>query len=695
MRIQLREHRRALHLALALAWLVTLALPLRPAQSAETSPAATQDDEIIYIDSSGVIKVIDPNVPAGSQQIKWQSPDSGWLDIATGDFDNDGDQEIVAIASNKLTVFDPVYPNTAGDADGEIDLVPWKRLYEQPLPGVPNIIGAGNMDQNVAGDEIIVGFAVNEGAITYRLQVLKTTNGKGTAWTTHLDQGYGAPWKFVAVGNINNAGSDDVVLIRDVDYRVDAREVDNNLNLIFSRAGNSLFTYVHAAIGQMYAGGTGEVAIARTFQGTAESPSLLIYQFKNNQWLIEETDQNDDSLHFFPHPKFLFMADVNGNGDDELFWLRDVPSSASSPRLFMINRGSDTLPEFKADLDSDNGYKVGAAGDVDGDGKDEVLVMRNNRIRNFYAPETGDANLSTDYSNLSTNSKSLRVANLDGDGFSAGPRFQADPNPIDLELKAGTAFPSTIGVELKNVGSGGSIPFTASKVGTADWFTFSVGGTTTPATIFINSIDATNLTPGEYTGRIRITSTNTNVQNAPYDIVINLTVTPADFTVTPLSVGLISMSPFTATVTETVSIQGLSGLVYSAAILDMPSFSAARKALGQTPQFGYISPEGELVLRNSLGEEFSVALPAVSPSATGAKSWPSGVAWAGAASAGNTVPDSIVISGDPTQVSGSSAEAMLVIIADERAGDTAENAVFVPVRLLKAAGQIYLPYLRR
>ncbi len=177
---------------------------------------------------------------------------------------------------------------------------------------------------------------------------------------------------------------------------------------------------------------------------------------------------------------------------------------------------------------------------------------------------------------------------------------------------------------------------------------------------------------------------------------INLTVTPADFTVTPLSVGLISTSPFTATVTETVSIQGLSGLVYSAAILDMPSFTAARKALGQTPQFGYIDEDGELVLRNSLGEEFQVALPAaVSPAASSAQSWPSGVAWASAASAGNTVPDDIVISGDPTQVSGTSAEAMLVIIADERAGDTAENAVFVPINLLKAAGQIFLPYVRQ
>ncbi len=681
-----------LNITLIIALLAGLILPLANARVSEAAPVATGDDEIIYIDTTGFIRVIDPNVPAGQQEIKWASPEGGWLDFATGDFNNDGDQEIVAITTNKLTIFDPVYRSTAGDADGEFDLVPWKRLYEQALPGRPNLIDAGNMDQNVAGDEIIVGYDVNEGTVKYRLEVLKTTDGKGTAWTTHLNPGYGAPWKFVTVGNINNVGSDDLVLIRDADWRVDAREVDNNLNLIFNRSGNSLFTYVHAAVGQMYAGGTGEVAIARTFAGTDQSPSVLIYQFKNNQWQIE-TSPNDDSLNYYPHPSFLFMADINGNGDDELILLRSVPAGAQSSRMFMVNRGSDQLPKFVSRLDSDNGYKVGAGGDVDGDGKDEVVIMRNNTIRNFYAPESGNAALFTDYPKA-TNSKSLRLADLDGSGYTAGPRFNASPDTINITLKAGTANPNTISVDLTNTGSGGSIPFTATNEGNSPWFTFSVGGASTPATIFINNIDATNLTPGSYTGRIRITSSNTSVLNQPYYITINLTVTPADFFVTPSTLGFVSLGDHSQIISQTVTINGLPGLKFSAAILDLPTINAAQQALGGMPGFGYITDAGEIVLSNNLGETFTAQLaqPDRGLLSAAATSWPSGVPWATAESTGNAIPDTLTVTVSPTLSSSAADTAVLVIIADERAGDTAENAVFVPLSLLKASGQIFLPF---
>ena len=103
-----------------------LLLPSSPNQIALAEPTANPDDEIIYIDASNTIRVIDPNVAAGTQEILWSSPDNIWFDFAAGDFNNDGDQEIVAIGGGKLTVFDPVVRDGSISPDGEYNLVPWK-----------------------------------------------------------------------------------------------------------------------------------------------------------------------------------------------------------------------------------------------------------------------------------------------------------------------------------------------------------------------------------------------------------------------------------------------------------------------------------------------------------------------------------------------------------------------------------------
>src|SRR3712207_466402 len=85
-----------------------------PAASAPVAAAPSQDpdEEIVYIDADGVIRVLDTRVTGGNPEIKWFSPDSSWRDFALGDVNNDGDQEIVAIGGGrddgKLAVFDPV-----------------------------------------------------------------------------------------------------------------------------------------------------------------------------------------------------------------------------------------------------------------------------------------------------------------------------------------------------------------------------------------------------------------------------------------------------------------------------------------------------------------------------------------------------------------------------------------------------------
>lgn len=686
--------------------LLSMLLPAGATQPALAEPAATTDDEIIYIDSSNKIKVIDPNFADGNQQIQWESPDNIWFDLATGDFNNDGDKEIVAIGGGKLTVFDPVVRDGSISPDGDFNLVPWKRLHERALNNA-DIIAAGNLDSGAPGDEIVVGYNVSEpNGINYRIDVLKTADG-GRNWTVHLSRGFGAKWTYIAVGNLNNSGSDDLLLGRNTsgDSRVEAHEVDNGFALIFERVDSTLFTQRDGAIGQVYGGGTGEAVLLRSFGGTSEAAVLLIYQFINGGWtIVEDTNnpQTDDSAHFFPHPFDVAVGDVNGSGDDEIIWLREAPSgNTTTARLVVMNRGSDSQPTFETPLDSDNGYRVLAVGDPDGDGRKEIGVMRDNRIRVFSSVESGNTGLFDDTGNIGTNRRTLKMANLDGEGYKAGARFSASPTSLSETLQAGIVKSGTQLIQLTNVGSGGNLPISVSKESGAEWFSFSVADpASTPASIFITQFDASKLAPGVYTDRLKVTSTNTNVLNQPFYIPIQLTVTEASFSINPTSFGLVSPKTQPMTTTTGVTVNGLPGLTFTAAVMSKPEFGAATAALGMEPTRARYSESGALVLGNG-SREFTTSLSRdlqggdQNSRAAATSNWPSGIAGITASSGSTTVQETITVAMSPTLMTTDVAHGVLLVLADERAGafpDNLKTASFVAIR---SEPPVYAPVVRR
>ena len=678
--------------------LLSMLLPGRADQVVLAEPGATADDEIIYIDSGNFIRVIDPNVAAGTQQIQWSSPDNGWYDFAAGDFNNDGDKEIVAIGSGKLTVFDPVLRDGAITPDGEYNLVPWVRLHERALNGA-DIIGAGNLDQNAPGDEIMVGYNVSEAnGNKYRVDVLKTGDG-GRTWTTHLSQGFGAKWTYIKVGNIDNQGSDDLLLGRTTsgDSLVEAHQVDNNFATILSRGDSTLFTQRDGAIGQVYAGGTGEFVLLRTFSGTTEVPNMLLYQYVNGHWPpIDDPNNEIEKFTNFPHPFKVVTGDVNGNGDDEIIWLREVPANSGFKHLVMVNRGTDTLPEFEMLLDADNGYRALAMGDPDGDGRKELAAMRNNRIRYFYAVESGNTALFTDYDGIATNSRSLQMANLDGTGYTAGARFSASPTSLSRTLEAGTVKIENLSIQLSNVGSGGSLPIAVVKESGSIWFNFSLGASTTPASIFVTQFDASTLTPGTYRDRLVVTSTNTNVLNQPFYIPIELIVTEASFSLNPTSFSVVMPLSEPVTRTHDIEVKGLPGLTFSAAIISQPEYNAATHALGAQPTSARFAESGSLIL-GSDSQEFTTSLTRSTQSsrATAATDWPSGVPGATASSAGTIAPDKITVTVSSTQMTGDVAYGVLLVLADERAGSFPDNLKSSEFLLLRTDIAAYLPVISR
>jgi len=64
------------------------------------SSQATRDlnEEIVYIDRAGFLRVLDfmPGT-VDAPRIEWYSPEGGYLNLALGDVNDDGYQEIIAI----------------------------------------------------------------------------------------------------------------------------------------------------------------------------------------------------------------------------------------------------------------------------------------------------------------------------------------------------------------------------------------------------------------------------------------------------------------------------------------------------------------------------------------------------------------------------------------------------------------------
>ena len=105
-----------MHRSFAWVMLAILALMLAPfagvpgvpasvAQADTTAPTdAPLDDEIIVITSTYQLRVDDPTTPTGYKPATWSSAsvpgwESGWTVVAAGDFNGDGDAELVAARS--------------------------------------------------------------------------------------------------------------------------------------------------------------------------------------------------------------------------------------------------------------------------------------------------------------------------------------------------------------------------------------------------------------------------------------------------------------------------------------------------------------------------------------------------------------------------------------------------------------------
>ncbi len=485
--------------------------------SAQAQSGADKSDEIVYIDSNGFIRVLDPYQSENSPVVQWRSPDGGWYDAALGDFNADGDAEIAAVGASvgpdgiettRLAIFDPVVASGEVNSDQRINGIPWTTLYTETLPGPAEnpfgiAVGKFSPDEVPSGvtDGIVIGAVLPDAGddelTPSRVTLLSATSSDGRSWETRFTRDFRNEWALIRAGNINNTGLDEVVLVDEglsslAAYRINNGMSDEDrifLNASESRKWNDAI--VAASWEQM-----NQLIGARSVP--IELPAFLIFQYQNadDEWI----DLFGES--FAPPPLRLFAADINASGDDEIFILRDVPSDNTvQPRLFMRHLGFDVVNPFEAMLDPDNGYKEGAGGDIYGDdgGKDEIVVIRDNFIRIYTEPELNQNFL---LFGRTTNLRTVEVGDLDAIGFVPQPAFKASPDSLS-ETMAQDEVLGPLTIELTDVVSDTEIPFTYSIQGNPDWITVDASSDRTPATFQVY-LDATKLQEGAYTTAIEI-----------------------------------------------------------------------------------------------------------------------------------------------------------------------------------------------
>ncbi len=477
------------------------------AQSPQT-PTVGADDELAYIDPAGFINIVDPQ-SAGAAPF-YRSPTGGYIDMVSLDVNGDGVEELIAITTTTAKL---LVPANAGGTPPQFD---------RSITGAHYVsVSAGDFIPGDGGrDEIVLQYTDN---VNYTVQIYDG-NDAGTAWNLVYNKPFGAAWIRIAGGDIDGYEGDELIMMRNGtsahhDRRIIIEQYVNNAwTTLFEQSYN--FPWLDLAIGNTHLNNGNIDEIVTTRGGVhAQLSSFLIFQYYNGK--LE--DAPDGNGKYYPYFIDIAVGDINNSGDDEVFLIRD-PESDNGISLLGRNWGADAMKDpWELSLGRD--LKRVEMGDVDGDGKDEVVVARYNSYRVYWSPDIDFNNSGDIYINL-RNPVVIQLGDFDGSGANP-PKMHVSPLALGFTMTRGDDPPPSQTFEVTNIGGG--IISNVHVDTRSNWLEVSPFDAAAPATFTVRLKDVVStMAPGTYDAVITVTGTSPNgqVNNGQQTVNVRLTITP-------------------------------------------------------------------------------------------------------------------------------------------------------------------------
>jgi hypothetical protein len=532
-------------------------VPAGTAHAETAAPTAAADDEIIVITSAGVVRVDDPTTPTGPKTSIWTSAselgwETSWTVVAAGDFNGDGDAELVAArntaSGSYVKVFDPVVQPGRTKVNYSVNLGSGNTV---------RFLVTGDFDAD-GKDEFAVMHYVSGGA-----RLVWYDGGANAAegdWTQQNSASYVAMFQDMSTGDFNNDGADDLVLVRN---KVLTTTNMQTLSTIAERTDSPLSWYAVAGgnLDKSTSAPGDEIAASRDFFDNYQT--MVPYKYVSNKL---EVLKDNTAWSYNPPMPSISNGDLNGDGDDEVVLLRD-PLVAKASLLMVNPAGAPMSYSFEqATGYGSSAFRIVRTGDTDGDGKDEIVILKGDRYRIYTDPDVGSQATETTGSFYAPSSSVtgyvsnlpyMTLANVDG--VASGPTLSVTPASLSYSLDYGAVSPIQ-SLAIANVGSGSIFPWQATVLEGGSWLLLNGASNpvlgNTPGQVNV-SVKTDVVAPGTYTGKIRISTTDSSVLNAPVDVTVTLTVRDPGFAAFPSDLTIwqkIGGNPPPPTVTREVKI---------------------------------------------------------------------------------------------------------------------------------------------
>ena len=242
---------------------------------------------------------------------------------------------------------------------------------------------------------------------------------------------------------------------------------------------------------------------------------------------------------YSPNFTSLALADLAGTKQDVIFMLRD-PVYDGGVSLLMVNPANVPVVGHEIPLEAGSySWKQVRAGDVNGDGRDEIVILRFDRFRVYPQLWQNESytEVSGSYRTQPTGSDwpVMVLANLDGPGIPSAPTLTVSPTSLSFNVAWGNPGPQQP-LAIGNSGAG-TIAWTAQVTQGSSWLNLGSTSGTAPGNLFV-SVNSVAAGIGTHVGNIRITATTPGTLNSPQNIPVTLTVPDPGFLVYPTQMTL-------------------------------------------------------------------------------------------------------------------------------------------------------------